>query len=137
MAEPSRYGYGPDPSTVEPYPGAPRFFVRAWDTRLAGISGARFDEATGKLVLEDFEPLMPGGGILAIWGFAARSPYAEDLPQERFAFDQRRSFCAWCYSEMEPNGELGFVPLDEIVEVGRDEFEKALDALRPGTRRPQ
>jgi hypothetical protein len=66
----------------------------------------------------------------AIWiyGYSVTSRYAEDKPQERFAWNERGSFLTWCYSVMEPRGEPGFVPLAEVQEITREEFEAAAAA---------
>jgi hypothetical protein len=125
-----RYGYAPDPGTVTPYPGAPAFFVRAYDLGRSFVAAFEHPDAQGRRDLIIQRLYGPDAGILPIWGFACRSEYAEDAASEKWAFEQNRSFLAWCFSSMEPRGEIGFVPLDEVVEVSREEFDIALDKLR-------
>jgi len=98
----------------------PRYFRRLYrlgDSRLMTPSGS--------------EPLYPGreAEVLTIWGYAWASPYAEDEAAERYAWERSRGFCAWCFSELEPNGELGFVPQSEVTEVTREELIEGLTAL--------
>ena len=61
-------------------------------------------------------------GDLTIWGFACRSSFAEDEPQERASWEQQRAFMAWCFSEVEPDGELGFVRESDVSEISEGEF---------------
>jgi hypothetical protein len=121
-----RYGHAPDPTEVEPYPGAPRYFLQAWDTRRGVVRSA--DRATGQTI-RTTALFPPDAGVLEIVGFAARSPFPEDAATERHAFERHRAFMGWCFSAVVPVGELGFVRLAEVVELERDEFEAALDRL--------
>jgi hypothetical protein len=60
-----------------------------------------------------------------IYGYSVASLYAEDREAERHAWQQRRSFQAWCYSVMCPTGEPGMVPLDAVEEITQEAFEIA------------
>lgn len=106
----------PDEVTVPPYEGVPRFFRRVWDPGPAGTV------EVGHVVV--MTPSTPDGG-LAIYGYSARSEYPEDHALEDQAWRRRKVFFAWNYSVMAPDGEPGMVPLAEVEEITRDEFELA------------
>jgi hypothetical protein len=121
------YGRAPDPSTVAPWPGAPRFFV--WYFQLEQATIGALDPQTGQIT--DRQPIYLQGGTLAIYGFAARSPYPEDRAYEQSVWEQRAAFCAWCYSRIEPEGNLGFVALnDDLTEITQEQFEAGLRQIR-------
>jgi hypothetical protein len=58
-----------------------------------------------------------------IYGYAIASTYEEDREQEDFAWNQRNSFLAMCFSVMEPNGEMGFVRLQDCETISQNDFE--------------
>lgn len=123
------YGYGPDPATAEPWPGAPRFFVRYYDLAQSEIE--LIDRRTMEVV--ERTPIFPEGGILPVFGFAAASTDPEDRYAERQAWEGRRSFAAWCYSRLEPRGEYGFVAMGpDVREITREAFEDGLRGVRAG-----
>ena len=60
-----------------------------------------------------------------IYGYAIGSNYEEDREQEDFAWNQRNSFLTMCFSVMEPNGEMGFVRLQDCETISQKDFEAA------------
>lgn len=62
---------------------------------------------------------------LIVYGFSARSRYPEDHPQEDEAFRENQFFPSVGFSINEPNGEYGFTPLTDVIEITRDEFLNA------------
>lgn len=100
------------------FDGIPLFFARRW----GGNPQEPF--ARDGIVFISMEPAVP----ITIYGYSVTSPYPEDRDSERFAWTERRSFLAWCYSTMEPSGEVGFVPADDVTEISREEFEAAAAA---------
>lgn len=67
---------------------------------------------------------------LTIYVEAIRSTFPEDWPSEREAWRARRAFMGRCYSVVEPEGEIGFTALSDVVEISAEEFRGAMAALR-------
>lgn len=65
--------------------------------------------------------------VAVIYGFSCRSPYPEDAPYEDERWEVAGEFMSVCFSVMEPNGEFGFTPIEEVTEISREEFEAARD----------
>lgn len=128
-----RYGYGPDPTTVQRWPWAPEYFLRMYDLTRSTIGHVEKSPETGKMMVVDEELLHPGGGVLAICGFSIKSTFEEDWKLEEEAYERSGTFMAWNYSVMSPEGELGFVPFTEVAVISQEEFEKALDLVRKGS----
>jgi hypothetical protein len=64
---------------------------------------------------------------ITIYGYSYQSSYAEDRAHDPETWNRRRAFFAWCCSVMEPRGEPGYVPLDAVEEISREEFEAAAE----------
>lgn len=62
---------------------------------------------------------------LVIYGWAQKSYYPEDARQEKFAWENNRSFLSVCFSIVEPEGELGFTRVDAVKEITKEEFMEA------------
>lgn len=105
-------------STVEPrpYPGAPAYWRRHFVPPV-------LEPGDPTILLVD-EPV-------TIYGYAERSPYAEDQAAERDAWRTHRAFMAWCFSPLCPEGEIGFVPLSDVEEITAEEFAAARGAGWP------
>jgi hypothetical protein len=112
MTETFHYDQEPD----APFAGAgqPLFFKRQW-----GGNPQEPFERDG-IVYVSMAPAEP----VTIYGYSIRLT-GEDADAARYAWSMRESFCSWCYSVMEPRGEPGFVPLAEVQEITREEFEAA------------
>jgi len=65
------------------------------------------------------------GQRFTIYGFAKKSNYPEDISIERRIWKDRKAFCAMNFSVKEPDGELGFVPINTITPITQEEFEEA------------
>ena len=100
-----------------PFDGQPVFFRREW--------GGNPQEPYMRdgMVYISMEP----AEVITIYGYSFALT-GEDATTAKYAWEARRSFCAWCYSVMEPRGEPGFVPLDDVQEITREEFEQAAAA---------
>lgn len=96
-----------DPSSFEAFPGVPRYFKRFW-SQPGPYS------------------LCPPGGV-TIYGYSARSPYAEDHSIENAGFATRRVFPTISFSTLEINGEYGAQPLDAVEEISEAQFLLARD----------
>lgn len=107
-------GFAYEQEPAAPFDGQPVFFSR----RYGGNPQEPF--ARDGIVYISMEPAVP----VTIYGYSVALT-GEDATTARFAWEQRRSFCAWCYSVMEPSGEPGFVPFDDVTEITREEFEAA------------
>lgn len=119
----TRYGL-PTLYNAVPFPGAPQYFVRYWDMR----DSTMIRVARDGTVLETVH-LYPQGGELVIVGYSCRSTYTEDFPQERNAWERRRSFPSVCFSHVEKAGEYGFTPADDVIPITRDALIRALLSL--------
>jgi hypothetical protein len=104
-----------EPKPLNPPP--PRFSRRLWTGPTYGLGAAAG--------LEEGEPL-------EIYVEAFRSTYEEDWRVEQEAWRNQRSFMSRCYSVIEPEGEIGFTPAAECVEISEEEFRGALAGLRSG-----
>jgi hypothetical protein len=71
-----------------------------------------------------FVDLSPAQAIW-IYGYSYQSEYPEDRALDPEVWQRRRAFFAWNHSVMEPRGEPGYVPLDAVEEISREEFEAA------------
>lgn len=111
-----KFNYEQEPTA--PFDGQPLFFARTW----GGNPQEPF--VRDGIAYISMEPAVP----ITIYGYSVTSPYSEDQDTERFSWLERQSFLAWCYSTMEPRGEIGFVPLSEVHEISREEFEAAAAA---------
>jgi hypothetical protein len=114
------FDYQAEPDAPFALDGQPLFFKRRW-----GGNPQEPFERDGIVYVS-----MAPAKAITIYGYSIRL-YGEDADSARYAWSMRESFCAWCYSVMEPRGEPGFVPLAEVQEITREEFEEA------GTRRWQ
>ena len=65
-----------------------------------------------------------GADPLWIYGYSFRLT-GEDWSTARDVWARRRAFYAWCMSIKEPEGEPGFVAVDDVQEITREEFEQA------------
>jgi hypothetical protein len=72
------------------------------------------------MVFLDMTPAEP----IWIYGFSIRLT-GEDWHSCQDAWARRRAFYAICASVMEPRGEPGFVPADDVEPITREEFEYA------------
>jgi len=112
-----------------PYPGAPRFFVRRYnmsENTITAIDNAG-REVTAPRMPEDFGGMAEGE--LLIWGYSCRSTYEEDWPKELLAFNDRHAFPSVCFSQVEPDGEFGFTPIQQVQPVECWVLESALKDL--------
>jgi hypothetical protein len=64
---------------------------------------------------------------LTIYGYASRSSIKEDWTLEDEAWDRRQAFPAVCVSEVEKDGEYGFVPLSEVAEITEEQFNRVTE----------
>jgi hypothetical protein len=104
----------PDPKTVTPHEGAPRFFRRVWDPGIYDTGGNQWGMPVIQIAMEP----------ITIYGYAAMSPYIEDHEVEERVW-ARGDFGAWCFSVAEVNGEWGFTPLEDVEEISEEEFNAA------------
>jgi len=101
---------------AEPFPEAPRYFVRVYQESPSRGASPAID-------------LVFGGEKLLIWGYSCRSMYAEDRAQEDEVWREHRIFPCMAFSEAELHGEYGLVGEDQVVPVDRWVLECALAEL--------
>jgi hypothetical protein len=111
------FNYEVEPDAPFAGAGQPLFFKRRW----GGNPHEPFER--DGIVYVSMSP----AEAITIYGYSIRL-YGEDADQARYAWSMRESFYTWCYSVMEPRGEPGFVPLAEVQEITREEFEAAAAA---------
>lgn len=107
-----RYEYEPDAPFAEF--GQPLFFRRPY----GGNPEASHKE--GNTVFVSMEPARP----IWIYGYSIRLT-GSDAASCRDAWERRLAFYAYCYSVMEPRGEPGFVPAEDVQAITREQFEYA------------
>ena len=73
--------------------------------------------------------LVAPGETLMIYGYSFRLT-GSDAAVAQDAWKRHRRFMAWCSSAREP-GEMGFVPLDDVEEITREQYEAAAEAGWP------
>lgn len=116
--------YPPATEETRVSPEAPIYFQR-----LYGGPSDPVPENLPEFVF-DARGSFPGG--LMIYGYQIRSRYAEDRPQEEFSWRERNTFLSVCFSEVEPDGELGFTPAPSatplVREITKEQFEAAAAA---------
>src|SRR6185312_5426245 len=117
---PTRHGL-PGPDEATPYPGAPQYFSRQWNMAWNTI------QALGP----DLKPIGEPESIsapraLTIYGYSCRSTYVEDHAYEDQRWTRGRDFPAVCFSEVERDGEYGFVPEHAVTLIDRQELDEAL-----------
>ena len=71
-------------------------------------------------------PDLPAFDELKVWGRVVGSPYAEDQEGLRTLFDRGRVYAQW-FSEIVPEGEIGSMALEEVIEISAEEFSQAFN----------
>jgi hypothetical protein len=110
----------PGPDTATPYPGSPPFFKRYYNTLNVPLVQSPLDGAQ-----HGAETIITPQMAIMIYGYSCRSPYPEDSAAEAIAWDRSKAFPSVCFSEVEPEGEYGFTPMSQVLEISREEFDKA------------
>ena len=112
--------HAPDPDEVEVFDDFPRFFKRRYDMHNNAILGVPRD---GGLTVE-IHRMAPPDSWITIYGFHARSDYAEDAAHDE-ACHRSGVMMGFFYSTEAPTGEYGHMELDVLEPITREEFEDA------------
>jgi hypothetical protein len=105
----------PEPKQLTPE--VPLYFARSWGGR---------DDQPGELPKNVLDTrVYYKDDPLIIYGFSIVSSFTEDEELQREAWENRRSFLSYCFSEACPDGEMGFTCADEVTEITEDEFNHA------------
>lgn len=99
------------------HPDVPLYFVRSWGGPADQPGQLPDNVLDTRMYFKD--------AALMIYGYAIVSQYEEDGDYEQQAWNNRRNFLSYCFSEIEPSGEMGFTCADDVQEITEEEFAAA------------